>query len=105
MVIGNVAIASGSTRKISIMCCILYYINIGTLHYDTMITITSRDHVRTALGSGILHYLRAGMVLSVSDLIVLMMILSDNTATGILTRLIPNGIDGLNRYCHRLKCF
>jgi beta-lactamase class A len=63
------------------------------------VKVAESSHVATALGSGVLHYMRPNLTVTIWDLLVLMIIVSDNTATGILTNL-AGGATSLNKFCN-----
>lgn len=64
----------------------------GSLRFDEPVTVTQEDMV---FGSGILQHLTLPITLSLADLAVLMVIVSDNAATNALIRHV--GIDTVHR--------
>jgi beta-lactamase class A len=58
------------------------------------------DEPNRVLGSGVLGFLHAGLTLTLEDALVLMMVVSDNTATNLLVDAI--GVDAVNQYVRRL---
>jgi beta-lactamase class A len=82
---------SASTVKIPIMIEIYRQIDRGVISPDQLITLTDAD--RTP-GSSWLQYLHEGIEFTVDDLMILMISISDNTATNMLIDLA--GIDQIN---------
>lgn len=88
----HTAFPQASAIKISILMETIRQAHAGELDLDEIVKITKRDHVS---GSGILAELGDGTVqMSVRDLCVLMIALSDNTATNLLIDRI--GMDRVN---------
>jgi beta-lactamase class A len=82
-----------SSIKIAILFEIFKQAEEGRLDLDGFITL---DESRKVAGSGILYYLgRPGLKLSVRDTAVLMVVLSDNTATNLLIDKV--GLEAVNR--------
>jgi len=71
----------------------------GKLDLDRQIELADDQRVK---GSGIVRYLHTGVSLTVKDLIWLMMIVSDNTATNMVMDII--GIDQVNATLRRMGC-
>jgi beta-lactamase class A len=72
---------TASTIKIAVMLEVYHQVAEGTLALDT--TIPLRD-VEKVGGSGVLNRMHDGLALTVGDLLHLMIVLSDNTATNML---------------------
>ena len=72
---------AASTVKIPIMIQICRRIEGGDLALDQEYAVRKEDH---SFGSGVLHDMHAGLVVTIHDLLYLMMSISDNTATNIL---------------------
>lgn len=72
---------TASTIKTAVMVEAYRQAAAGTLPLDTVITVREADKVG---GSGVLNGLRDGTTLTVADLIHLMIVVSDNTATNLL---------------------
>jgi beta-lactamase class A len=53
-----------------------------------------------ALGSGVLRHVADGALLTTADLLILMTIISDNTATDLIIEYL--GLDAINAYMHKL---
>lgn len=82
---------AASTFKIAVMVTIYRQIDAGTLHLDDRYTLTDAD--RTG-GSGVLNHMQTGANISLQDLIYLMISISDNLATDVLTE--KAGIAAIN---------
>lgn len=89
---------SASTRKTSIMMAALKAVAEGRLHLDERITYEAR--LAQEVASGMFRYLTPGIVISLRDAIVGMMVLSDNVCTKmVFERLTLEEVDG---YCKAL---
>ncbi|MDQ0971978.1 beta-lactamase class A [Neobacillus niacini] len=82
---------SASLIKIPILLSILLAHHKGKIDIKQQVTISNENKVG---GSGVLQALSNGLSISVKDLMTLMIIVSDNTATNILIDLL--GIEGIN---------
>lgn len=89
--------SSASLIKIPILIEAFRQVEKGILRLDQQIRIADYP---TADGAGVIHVLSTGMVLTVKDLMTLMIIVSDNTATNILIDII--GKDLINDCIHSL---
>jgi beta-lactamase class A len=78
---GDTRFPTASTIKTAVMIEAWQQATDGTLPMDTRIALRDADKVG---GSGILRGLGSGVSLSVADLVHLMIVLSDNTATNML---------------------
>jgi beta-lactamase class A len=76
---------TASAIKTAVMVEVFHQVAEGRLRKDQLVTLT--DAVKVG-GSGVLPSLRAGGQYSVSDLVYLMIALSDNTATNMLVALV-----------------
>lgn len=83
---------AASVIKLFIMAVVFEKLENGELHKDQMITVDKEDHVPSC---GALTYLHDGIEVTVMDLVTLMIIFSDNSATNILIDLL--GMDEINR--------
>ncbi|BBB90161.1 extended-spectrum beta-lactamase PER-1 precursor [Methylomusa anaerophila] len=83
---------AASMIKVPIMYEIMRQAAAGTISLDDSLTVTSC--FRTG-GAGILKELRPGLTLTVRELVTLMIILSDNTATNMLIDLA--GMEAINK--------
>jgi len=82
---------AASMIKVPIMYEIMRQAAAGIIHLDDSIVVTHGDHVG---GAGILSELRPDITMTIKELVMLMIILSDNTATNMLIDLI--GMDAIN---------
>lgn len=89
--------STASAAKLFILGTVLEQFEQKRLFPDTQLTVRRED---IAGGSGILRHLTPGIRLSVRDLAVLMVILSDNTATNMLFDLL-GGVEPVNRHLER----
>lgn len=79
---GDELFPTASVFKVPVLVEVYRQVDSGRVDLDEKVLLLQKDMVP---GSGILKELSEGLVLSVRDLINLMMILSDNTATDIIT--------------------
>ena len=91
---GYVVVPSASTRKISIMMAALHAVNAGRLSLEQRVTIQAKYQNNT---SGCFQHLRPGFSLTLYDLLVMMIVVSDNTCTGTVADLL--GLDQINEFC------
>jgi beta-lactamase class A len=92
--LGDVPVPSASTRKISIMMAALAAVHAGKLALDQKVTIESRYQDND---SGTFQHLTPGFWITLRDALVMMIIVSDNTCTGLVVDLV--GLGPLQRYC------
>lgn len=81
----NEVFSSASLIKIPIMLAAFRQYERGLLHFERMIEIPRE---RVVGGAGVLQALSEGICFSIKDLLTLMMIVSDNTATNLLIDII-----------------
>ncbi len=74
-----------STMKLFVLGTLLEQVELGHCTLDTQISYTAQDIIG---GSGVLLDMQAGTQLSAYNLALLMMVVSDNTATNLLTDLV-----------------
>jgi beta-lactamase class A len=86
---------SASTRKTSIMMAALKAVHDGRLDLDEPISYEQR--LRDEVASGVFRYLTPGIVISLRDAIVVMMVLSDNVCTKMVLERLT--LDEVNGYC------
>lgn len=79
---------TASTIKTAVMIEVFHQIAEGRLRKDQVFTLKDADRVG---GSGVLAGLGAGVQLSLADLLHLMIVVSDNTATNLLVDLAGTG--------------
>ncbi|HJR59272.1 MAG TPA: serine hydrolase [Vicinamibacterales bacterium] len=88
---GDMPFPTASTIKTAVMLEAWHQAADGVLSLDTVLTLRESDKVG---GSGVLNGLSDGLALKVRDLVHLMIVLSDNTATNMLVnRLGTKNID------------
>ena len=91
--LGDVAVPSASTRKISIMMAALAAVHAGKLALDQKVTIDARYQDND---SGTFQHLTPGFWITLRDAMVMMIIVSDNTCTGTVVDLV--GLENVQRY-------
>lgn len=82
---------AASMIKVPIMYEIMKQVAAGKLDLNTSLVVTSQSRVG---GAGILQELRPDITMTVRELVTLMIVLSDNTATNMLIQLI--GMEAVN---------
>ena len=94
---GHVVVPSASTRKIAIMMAALKAVNEGKLALEQPVTIQARYQNND---SGCFQHLRPGFTIQLYDALVMMIIVSDNTCTGMVADLV--GLDQINALCRSI---
>ena len=94
---GNVPVPSASTRKISIMMAALAAAHAGKLALDQKVTIEARYQDND---SGTFQHLTPGFSITLRDALVMMIIVSDNTCTGLIVDLL--GLAEIQRFCEAI---
>ena len=92
--LGDVAVPSASTRKISIMMAALAAVHAGKLTLEQKVTIDKRFQDND---SGTFQHLTPGFWITFRDALVMMIIVSDNTCTGHVVDLV--GLGNIQRWC------
>lgn len=94
---GHVVVPSASTRKISILAAALKAVNDGQLALDQPVTIQAKyqDNV-----SGCFQHFQPGFTIQLRDVMVMMIIVSDNTSTGTIADMV--GLDAVNDLCQSI---
>ncbi len=92
--LGDVPVPSASTRKISIMMAALAAVHAGKLSLDQRVTIEAKYQDND---SGTFQHLTPGFWITLRDALVMMIIVSDNTCTGLVVDQV--GLDAVQRYC------
>ena len=95
--LGDVPVPSASTRKISIMMAALAAVHAGKLSLDQKVTVEARYQSND---SGTFQHLTPGFWITLRDALVMMIIVSDNTCTGMATDLV--GLPNLQRWCENV---
>jgi beta-lactamase class A len=91
---GSVPVPSASTRKISIMMAALAAVHAGKLSLDQKLTVEARYQDND---SGTFQHLTPGFWVTLRDAMVMMIIVSDNTCTGLVADQV--GLEAIQRYC------
>jgi beta-lactamase class A len=91
---GSVPVPSASTRKISILMAALAAVHAGKLTLDQKVTIESKYQDND---SGTFQHLTPGFSITLRDAMVMMIIVSDNTCTGIVVDHV--GLEAIQRWC------
>jgi beta-lactamase class A len=91
---GAVPVPSASTRKISIMMAALAAVHAGKLSLDQKLTVEAKYQDND---SGTFQHLTPGFAISLRDALVMMIIVSDNTCTGMVVDQV--GLETIQRYC------
>jgi beta-lactamase class A len=94
---GGVPVPSASTRKISIMMAALAAVHAGKLSLDQKVTIDARYQDND---SGTFQHLTPGFAITFRDALVMMIIVSDNTCTGLVVDLV--GLPTIQRWCESI---
>src|SRR5499427_7483431 len=95
--LGDVPVPSASTRKISIMMAALAAVHAGKLTLDQKVTIESKYQDND---SGTFQHLTPGFSITLRDAMVMMIIVSDNTCTGIVVDRV--GLGEIQRWCESI---
>jgi beta-lactamase class A len=91
---GGVPVPSASTRKISIMMAALASVHAGKLALDQKVVVDAKYQDND---SGTFQHLTPGFWITFRDALVMMIIVSDNTCTGLVADLVD--LDVIQRYC------
>ena len=94
---GDVPVPSASTRKISIMMAALAAVHAGKLSLDQKVTVEAKYQDND---SGTFQHLTPGFWITLRDALVMMIIVSDNTSTGMVVDQV--GLEAVQRYCESL---
>ena len=94
---GDVPVPSASTRKISIMMAALAAVHAGKLSLGQKVTVEAKYQDND---SGTFQHLTPGFWLTFRDALVMMIIVSDNTSTGMVVDQV--GLEAIQRYCESL---
>ena len=90
---GDVPVPSASTRKISIMMAALAAVHAGKLSLDQKVTVEAKYQDND---SGTFQHLTPGFWITFRDALVMMIIVSDNTATDMLFEKV-GGVEPVNK--------
>jgi beta-lactamase class A len=94
---GNIVVPSASTRKVSILMAMMKAINDGRYSLDQMVTLKAKYQDND---SGAFQHFIPGFQLTLRDVMMMMIIVSDNTCTGTVTDMV--GLEVLNAYCRSI---
>lgn len=93
---GDVVVPSASTRKVAILMTALRDVHAGRIDLDERVPVdTSLDTT-----SGCLQWFSPGLELRIRDLLLMMIIVSDNVSTKHITGLV--GLDRVQAFCDEL---
>ncbi|MCS7309379.1 MAG: class A beta-lactamase-related serine hydrolase [Armatimonadetes bacterium] len=90
---------SASIIKVPLLAALYWLAEQGQLDWEERMTLRDSD---CTPGSGVLRELRVGLQPTLYDLAVLMIVLSDNTATNMLIDRV--GVEQVQQFLHRLGC-
>lgn len=85
---------TASTMKVFCLVKLLKMVDEGLINLDDVVTLNSENYVR---GSGILKELHLGLTITVRDACMLMVIVSDNSATNMVIDLV-GGVQAVNQF-------
>jgi beta-lactamase class A len=92
---GDVVVPSASVRKIAILMTALKAVQDGQLTLEQPVTIEARFQ-NPNNRSGCFQYFQPGFTITLRDVLIMMIIVSDNTATGTVVELV--GLDAINAF-------
>lgn len=92
-------VSSASVIKVPMLVEACRQMRDGLLAPDTPFELADPQRVK---GSGVMRYLHTGAVLTLEDLLTLMIVVSDNTATNILVDVL--GVDQVNSTMRAMGC-
>jgi beta-lactamase class A len=90
---GDIVVPSASTRKIAIMMAALRAVHAGRLSLEQPVVIQQKFQISD---SGCFQLLRPGFTLTLQDVLMMMMVVSDNTCTGTVVEML--GLDDINEF-------
>ncbi len=91
---GDLVIPSASTRKVSIMMSALRAVNEGRFSLDQPVRMLAKYQDND---SGTFQHFSPNFTLEFKDVLLMMIIVSDNTCTGTVTDMV--GLNEVNNYC------
>jgi beta-lactamase class A len=94
---GDIPTPSASTRKIAFMMAALRAVHEGRLSLEQK--LIAGPHLMEGVPSGVLYYMTPGFTLTLRDVIVQMIICSDNVCTGLLGEIMT--VAELQDFCAR----
>ena len=90
---GDVVVSSASTRKVAILMTALRAVHAGRLSLTQPVVMQAKHQIST---SGCFQYFLPGFTLPLRDVLVMMIIVSDNTCTGTVVEMV--GLDAINEF-------
>lgn len=90
---GDVIVPAASTRKVAVLMAAMRAVHQGALDLDAPVTVDERWLVSD---SGVFQYFRPGFTITVRDVLLMMIIVSDNACTGMICERI--GLDAVNAF-------
>ncbi len=94
---GHTIVPSASTRKIAILMTALQGVNVGDFTLDQPVTITAKYQNNN---SGCFQHFQPGFTIQFQDVLVMMIIVSDNASTGTIAEMV--GLDRVNALCQSI---
>lgn len=94
---GHTVVPSASTRKIAILMTALAGVNAGDFTLDQPVTITEKYQDNN---SGCFQHFLPGFTIRFRDVLVMMIIVSDNASTGTIAEMV--GLDRVNALCRSI---
>jgi beta-lactamase class A len=94
---GDTVFPSASTRKISILMAALKAVHDGKFDLKKPVEVLKKYQDNK---SGTFQHLQPGFTVQFQDMLVMMIIVSDNTATGTVVDML--GLDAINDYCRSI---
>jgi beta-lactamase class A len=92
---GDTVVPSGSTRKVAILMAALKAVHEGRLRLDQPVTIEARHQVPQHRSGCFEHFL-PGFTIRLRDVMLMMIVVSDNACTNILVEML--GLDEINDF-------
>jgi beta-lactamase class A len=90
---GDLVVPAASTRKVAILMTAMQSVNRGELSLEEPVTIDERWQISD---SGVFQFFRPGFTITMHDVLLMMIIVSDNACTGIVCDRL--GLDAINRF-------
>lgn len=94
---GDVVVPSASTRKIAILMTALAGVHAGDFALDQPVTITAKYQNNN---SGCFQHFQPGFTIQFRDVLVMMIIVSDNAGTGTIAEMV--GLERVNALCQSI---
>jgi beta-lactamase class A len=94
---GGTVVPSASTRKIAILVAALKAVHEGALSLDQPVTIRAEYQISN---SGVFQHFRPGFTIALHDVLVMMIVVSDNACTGTIADML--GLDAINALCRSI---